>query len=277
MTNSVTVGVLHPGAMGVTIGASMISAASVMWVSAGRSGATSARANAVDLVDAGSLERLVAECSTIVSVCPPTAAVDTARAVADLGFGGTYVDANAVSPSTARAIGALFDDAVDGGIVGPPVEVADTTRLYLSGPSATRIATLFASSPLEVRIVEGGVGAASAVKVAFAAWTKGTTALLLAINALAEREGVLDDLRAEWATSMPDLIGRSDVIPATVGPKAWRFEGEMHEIADSFAAVGLPEGFHRAAADVYRRLAGVEDVERTALHDVLRRLGTSDR
>lgn len=193
--------------------------------------------------------------------------------MAELGFGGTYVDANAVSPSTSRVIAAMFDDVVDGGIVGPPVQAPDTTRMYLSGPSAHRVATLFSSSPLEVRIVQGGVGAASAVKMSFAAWTKGTSALLLAVNELADREGVLDDLRAEWATSMPELIERSERIPASLGPKAWRFEGEMHEIADSFAAAGLPDGFHRGAADVYRRLGALGDVDRSALDEVLRLLG----
>jgi hypothetical protein len=208
-----------------------------------------------------------------VSVCPPGEAVAVARSVADLGFAGTYVDANAVSPATARDIAAKFDDFVDGGIVGPPVRAPGTTRLYLSGASAQTVEALFADSHVEVRVVDGGAGAASAVKMSFAAWTKGTSALLLAINALADMEGVGDDLRAEWATSMPELIARSERLPAGVGPKAWRFEGEMHQIADSFAAVGLHDGFHRAAADTYARLAELKTSDDPTLEDVLRLLG----
>ncbi len=275
MENSTTVGLVHPGAMGVTIGAAMTPGSNVMWASADRSQATLDRAAIAALIDVGTLSELVNVSSVIVSVCPPAAALDTARAVAELGFGGTYVDANAVSPATSRAIAGLFGDVVDGGIVGPPVRRPGTTRLYLSGPSAGRVETLFLSSPLEVRVIDGGVGAASAVKMAFAAWTKGTSALLLAINALAEREGVLDDLRAEWETSMPELVDRSEAIPATIGPKAWRFEGEMHEIADSFSDAGLPDGFHLGAADIYRRLSAVTDVDHTTLDDVLRHLGDS--
>ena len=93
----------------------------------------------------------------------------------------------------------------------------------------------------------------------FAAWTKGTSALLLAIRALAEGEGVTDAIVAEWATSMPDLIDRAELTAPAVGPKAWRFVGEMEEIGAAFAAHGLPSGFHEAAAEVYARLERFKD------------------
>lgn len=273
MVDVATVGLIHPGAMGVTVGASMASAATVVWAGEGRSKATKDRANAARLTDVGSLSELVGRSSTIVSVCPPGEAVAVARSVADLGFAGTFVDANAVSPATARSIAAMFDDAVDGGIVGPPVRSPATTRLYLSGASAQAVGALFVGSHLEVRIVDGAPGAASALKMSFAAWTKGTSVLLLAINVLADMEGVGTDLRAEWATSMPELIARSEALPAGVGPKAWRFEGEMHQIADTFAAAGLHDGFHRAAADIYGRLAELKTADEPTLADVVRLLG----
>ncbi|MFK8024040.1 MAG: DUF1932 domain-containing protein [Ilumatobacter sp.] len=273
MTTSV--GVLHPGTMGVTIGASMRSSATVLWSSAGRSPETVERARSAGLADAGSLAALVERCATIVSVCPPGAALAVAQSVADLGFAGTYVDANAVSPATARAVAGLFDDAVDGGIIGPPVLTAGTTRLYLSGGSSRAVAALFDESELEVRVVDGDAGAASAVKMCFAAWTKGTAALLMAINALAEHDGVADELRSEWATSMPDLVARSEHLPAAVGPKSWRFEAEMHEIADSFADAGLHDGFLRSAADTYRRISSLQHAEHPSLDDVIRLLETT--
>jgi 3-hydroxyisobutyrate dehydrogenase-like beta-hydroxyacid dehydrogenase len=260
MTTAPTVGFLHPGAMGSTIAATATGARK-LWAGDGRSSESRARAGAAELEDVGTVAAMAETADVIVSVCPPGAALDQAGAVAAAGFTGVYVDANAVSPDTARRIGTHFDRFVDGGIVGPPAVHAGTTRLYLSGPEATAVAELWSGSALEVRVVDGGAGAASAVKMAFAAWTKGTSALLLAINALAEAEGVRADLVGEWQTSMPDLIARSNHTPAGVGPKAWRFGPEMEEIAATFAAAGLPSGFHEAAAETYRRLASFKTAD----------------
>lgn len=271
------IGLLHPGAMGAEIGRALLASnldRPVLWASGGRSDATRARASEVALSDVGSLAAMVEQADTIVSVCPPGSALEVARAVSALGFGGRYIDANAVSPATARSVAELFDDVVDGGIIGPPPANAGTTRLYVSGRGAGDVPALFDGSNLEVRVVDGPAGAASAVKMCFAGWTKGTTALLYSIRALAEAEGVGEALLAEWETSMPELIARSERSPAMVGPKAWRFEPEMHEIADSFAAAGLPDGFHRAAAENYHRMAGFKGrpnagSEATTLGDVM--------
>jgi 3-hydroxyisobutyrate dehydrogenase-like beta-hydroxyacid dehydrogenase len=254
-----TVAVLHPGQMGATVAAAC--RAPVLWVGEGRSEATRRRAADAGLEEVATLAEAADRAQLIVSVCPPAAAVDLARAVAATGWDGLYVDANAVSPATARGIGELVPRYVDGGIVGPPALRAGTTRLYLSGPGAAEVAELWAGGPLEPRVVEGGPGAASAVKMAYAAWTKGNSALLFAVRALAEAEGVSGALDEEWAISQPDLAGRLERIAAGASPKAWRWVGEMEEIAATFGAAGLPDGFHLAAADIYRRLAGFRDAE----------------
>jgi hypothetical protein len=106
--------------------------------------------------------------------------------------------------------------------------------------------------------LEGPVGAASALKICYAAWNKGATALLAGIRALAEQEGVDAALLAEWKISLPDITKRSEVVSVSAR-KAWRWIAEMEEIAASFAAAGLPAGFHLAAADIYRRLEGFKD------------------
>jgi 3-hydroxyisobutyrate dehydrogenase-like beta-hydroxyacid dehydrogenase len=197
-----------------------------------------------------------------VSVCPPDAALAMAREVAASGFTGTYLDANAVAPATARDIHAVVGDAfVDGGIVGPPAWKPGTTRLYLSGPKAAEVACWFEGSPTDARVVDGGAGAASALKMAYAAFTKGSAALLLAIRALAEREGVTAPLLEEWDLSQPGLARRSEWTARGTSGKAWRFEGEMREIAATFQAAGLPDGFHEAAAEVYRRMRDLKDVD----------------
>jgi len=262
----VTVGVLHPGEMGASVAAATRrGGAEVVWASQGRSAATHARAVADDLRDVGTLQNLVKTSDVIVSVCPPGVAADVARAVADCKFPRVYVDANAVSPETARKIAAIIEQGgatfVDGGIIGPPARSAGSTRMYLSGPAARQVASLFQDGPLEVIVLEGGAGAASALKVAFAAYTKGTAALLLAIRAFARAEGVDTALVKEWELTLPGLPGQSEGAVRGSARKAWRFVGEMKEIADAFKAVGLPDGFHRAAAELYGCLERYKDTD----------------
>jgi 3-hydroxyisobutyrate dehydrogenase-like beta-hydroxyacid dehydrogenase len=253
--------------MGAVIGSSL--PGTVLWASEGRSAQSRQRAVAAGLEDAGSVAALAAAADVILSVCPPEAALEVAAEVAATGFAGLYVDANAVSPGTARQIATRFKRFVDGGIVGPPPQRAGTTRLYLSGAEARSVAALFEASRAEPRIVGTEPGAASAVKMCFASWTKGTSALLLAIRALAEAEGVTAALLAEWETSKPDLAGRSEAVSSSTGPKAWRFEAEMREIASTFAEHDLPAGFHEAAAEVYRRLAPLKGAPNPVLADAV--------
>jgi 3-hydroxyisobutyrate dehydrogenase-like beta-hydroxyacid dehydrogenase len=259
-----TIGILHPGEMGSAVGAAArIGGARVIWASAGRGPATRKRAESDGLEDVGTLARLARESEIIMSVCPPANARDVARDVAATRFGGTFVDANAVAPVTTRAVGEIIDAGgarfVDSGIVGPPPRKAGETRLFLSGTRAEAVAALFKGTALDPIVLDGPVGAASAMKMAYAAWTKGSQALLLAIRALAAHEGVDGALLAEWARSQPDATGRSERAVAANVRKAWRFVGEMEEIAATFAAAGLPDGFHAAAGEIYRRLAGWKD------------------
>ena len=183
--------------------------------------------------------------------------------MATLGYRGIYVDGNAVSPDSTRTIGEIVTAAgarfVDGGLIGPPPHGPGTTRFYLSGSGAQEVAARFARGPLTAIALDGPVGAASALKMAYAGWNKGSQALLLAIRALAAREGVDDALVREWALSMPDLPKRSEQAVTGNSRKAWRFVGEMHEIAATFAAAGLPDGFHEAAAVVFERMSHWKD------------------
>lgn len=254
---------LHPGEMGAAIGAGLVSRGHrVVWASAGRSAATRTRAENYGLEDMETLARAVHAADIVFSVCPPHAAMDLARAVAACGFGGVYVDANAISAETTRAVGQLVEAAgasyVDGGIIGPPPVPGASVRLYLCGSRAEEIASLFEGCIMQAIALEGPVGAASALKVCYAAWNKGATALLAGIRALAQQEGVDAALLAEWKISLPDIPKRSEVVTLSAR-KAWRWIAEMEEIAASFEAAGLPAGFHLAAADVYRRLEGFKD------------------
>jgi 3-hydroxyisobutyrate dehydrogenase-like beta-hydroxyacid dehydrogenase len=240
----VIVGLLHPGEMGSAIGAALQSVGhDVVWASAGRSEAT--RSRAAMFRDLGSVEAVAGEAQVVLSICPPHAALETARAVAG---GGLYVDANAISPARAREIAALQPRFVDGGIVGPPPRAAGETRLYLSGERAAEVTSLFDGSIVETRVVPD----ASAVKMTYAAWSKGTAAMLLAIRDVARHYGVEEELAAEWRDSVPALPERLASAERSAAKKGWRWVGEMEEIADTFANAGRPEGFHRAAAEVFR-------------------------
>jgi 3-hydroxyisobutyrate dehydrogenase-like beta-hydroxyacid dehydrogenase len=267
----VKLGLLHPGAMGVSVGEAMRRAGhEVLWVSDGRSDATCQRADRGGFSDCVSLSALVDSVDGIVSVCPPDQALTLARTVTSSGYRGIFLDANAVSPDTARELHALMGEAfVDGGIVGPPATQPGSTRLYLSGEQAAQVVTWFDGGYLDAQLVAGPPGSASALKMCYAAYTKGTSALLLAIRALAAAEGVEAGLLQEWAISQPALTARSEGAARGSAPKAWRFAGEMEEIAAAFAAQNLPGGFHLAAADVYRRLDGFKDAENVSLEAVL--------
>ena len=259
-----TVALLHPGNMGVTIGAAAATGgARVLWASHQRGKATQDRARQAGLIDVENLTDAVRASDVVLAVCPPHAALELARKVAQNQLGGIYVDANAVSRATAQEIGETVTQAgatfVDGGIIGSPVVRAGTTRLYLSGTRAPEVADLFSGSMLEARAISEKPGAASALKMTYAAWTKCSDALVLAIRALAAHEGVDKPLLEEWALSQPDLERRSIRAAAVAVPKAWRYVGEMREIAATFEAAGLPAGFHNAAADFYERLAPFKD------------------
>ncbi len=261
--SQVTVGVLHPGEMGSAVGASTVAAgARVIWVSEDRSAASRARADADGLHDVHWLNGLVNQSHIILSICPPDAAEEVAESVTTLGFHRIYVDANAVSPATVRRMAARIEETgahfVDGGIIGGPPRKPGTTRLYLSGEYAPRVATALAGGPLEVRVLEGPVGAASALKMAYASWTKGTQALLAAVEALAIHEDVLEPLLAEWRMGRDGLEERAERL-GTAAAKAWRWVGEMEQIAATYEAAGLPGGFHLAAADIYSRLTEFKD------------------
>ena len=254
-TAPITVGLLHPGEMGAAIGAQLVRAGHrVLWSSPGRSAATAERATHAGLQDAGEAIALAAASHIVLSVAPPAAAAEVAASIGE--FAGLFVDANAIAPSTTRAIAesvhARGGRYVDGGIIGAPPEREGTTRLYLSGPEAAEVAALFAPTVVDARAIGERVGDASAVKLAYAGWTKGSAALLLAMREYAARAGIEDVVLEEWAESQPGLAEQWQRAQRSGERKGWRWVGEMEEIARALSAADLPDGFHRAAADIYR-------------------------
>lgn len=269
-----TITLLNPGDMGSVVGACAHTAGNrVLWVSKGRSAQSLARAQAAGLEAVDNLADALSASDVVLSVCPPHAALDTAEAVAASGFRGLYVDGNAVSPVTAAKVGAIVRAAggrfSDGGIIGPPPRKSGSTRMYLSGAHAAEAATVFTGSALETIVMDGPQEAASSIKMCYAAWSKGSTALLADIRALAGALHVEDALLKEWNTSRAGLVDSSEKQIRASAAKAWRWVAEMNEIGDSFASVGLPDGFHRASAQIYDRLAPFKDSQDNELAAIL--------
>lgn len=250
------IGVLHPGEMGAGIAGALVRAGHrVLWASSGRSGESRQRAESVGLDDAGDVAALLAASEIVFSICPPHAAVDIAHEVA--GFSGLFVDANAISPAHAAEVAAILAaggaGVVDGGIIGSPPP-SDTTRLYLSGTRAGEVAALFSTGEVATKVLEQGGTSASAIKMAYGAWTKGTAAMMLDIRAMAAANGVEDALVAEWEATSSELIGTGRRAARQAEDRGWRWIGEMAEIASTFKAAGLPDGFHLASGEIYERV-----------------------
>jgi 3-hydroxyisobutyrate dehydrogenase-like beta-hydroxyacid dehydrogenase len=254
------IGILHPGAMGTFVArCAQASGNAIYWASESRSLQTRARAEKFNLRDARTLGELVATCPVIVSVCPPEFAEVIATQVCAHAFTGLYLDANAISPQRAQRISALMTQRgarfVDGSIIGGTNWDARATWLILSGADANEIAALFANSPLQTHVIGDAIGKASALKMCYAAYTKGTTALLSAILATAQSLGVRDELEAQWSNDDANFANETSERVRRSTAKAWRFVGEMNEIADTLRGANLPGEFHTAAAEIYRRMA----------------------
>ncbi len=269
------IGILYPGEMGVSVAASSVNSGhEVYWVYEGRSDKTRLRAEKCHLIEIQSLAQLCQTVEIIMSVCPPHAAEDVARSAIEQGFKGYYLDANAISPQRAIKIGQLMEASgirfIDGGIIGGPARTPKETRLYLSGKDAHIIADCFSNGPLDTKIIGNEIGKASSLKMCYAAYSKGTTALLAGILATAESLGVRNDLYQQWDMDDAGFSEQVNRRVSRVTAKAWRFKGEMHEIADTFREAGLPDGFHESAAEIYRRMATVQgESESLSLIEIL--------
>jgi 3-hydroxyisobutyrate dehydrogenase-like beta-hydroxyacid dehydrogenase len=246
----------------------------VLWSPAGRSDATRRRAAGAGLVPVRSLEELLAESAIVLSICPPAAAENVGVTVAEAGYAGVFVEANAVSPVRAAAIAQGIvragGDALDGAVIGPPPSSSVGARLYLSGPEEpiAAVAAVFAGTAVEVRPVDGTIGSASAVKMAFAGYQKATRTLAALAHALADRHGVTQHLLAE-ARSMAGLpLAERDYLPS-VAARAWRWAPELREVADTLSASGLPAELAQAASEVLLRWDDQRDRWDLPVEDVL--------
>ena len=262
-----TIAIMSPGDMGHAVGAVLRQRGlRVITRLDGRSRRTRALAAQAGIEDVADDDALVREADMLLSILVPAEAVTLAeriaRALHGTGAKPLYVECNAIAPETTRQIAEIVEGAgarfVDAGIIGPPPRPgAAATRFYASGRDAAAFARL-RDFGLDVRAVGDRPGQASALKMCYAALTKGTTALMTELSIAAARLGVSEALRAEFEESQPAMLERMrGVVPAMV-PKAHRWVGEMEEIARTFEACGLTPRIFEGAAEVYAQVAGTE-------------------
>ncbi len=260
---SQTIAVLMPGDMGHAVGRVLRERDhDVITCLNGRSAHTHKLAKDAGLRDVRSLTDIVEEADLILSILPPAAAVNQARAIAHelkrTRATTTYVDCNAVSPQTVREIaniiGAVDIPFIDAGIIGlaPGKDVGP--RFYVSGPDLAPMEHLHGQG-FDVLAIGPEIGRASALKMAYAGLTKGTWTLYTSVLLAAQKLGVINELVNEFMHSQQAAIttmrARVPFLPADSA----RWIGEMEEIANTFKATGVTSRFHEGAAEIFRLLA----------------------
>lgn len=254
-----TIGLLSPGDMGHSIGAVLRSnGLEVLTCLQGRSERTKALARQSGFADCASLEELVTRADIVLCVLVPARATAVAEEVASAiratKANVLYVDCNAISPQTVRGIADLIQAAgarfADVGIIGPPPRKPGT-RFYASGPNAADFAEL-KNFGLDARVIGDEPGQASGLKMCYGALTKGLLALSTELMVAARLMGLDETLRAEQQESMSEVVGWLERQMPTMPPKAYRWVGEMEEIAATFAQLGLTPNILTGAADIYR-------------------------
>jgi putative dehydrogenase len=267
------VALIAPGMMGAAVGKRLVdNGLKVLTSLRGRSQETSLRASAAGMIAASDEE--IAATDFVLSILPPGDAVSLAeRFVPALKASNSkpiYVDCNAINPHTVERVAAVIAPTdcvfVDAGIIGSPPKppaageskIAGSPRFYASGAAAPRFATL-RDYGLDVRVLDGALSAASALKMSYAGITKGTQAIGAAMMLAASRAGSADALFAELSSSQKEMFGWFKRALAQMPPKAYRWVAEMHEIAGFVGADPTAHELYEGAAHFYERIA--EDFE----------------
>jgi 3-hydroxyisobutyrate dehydrogenase-like beta-hydroxyacid dehydrogenase len=282
-----TIGIVSPGDMGHVVGQRLREQGlRVVTCLAERSRRTRSLAEQAGIEDLASYQALVAESDAILSILVPAEASSVASTVAEAmrstGKTPLYVDCNAIAPQTVQRIAQIIEEAggrfADGSIIGPPPRKAGNTRFYASGPHAEEFAQLNQHG-LHVIPISSRVGDASALKMCYAALTKGLTALSTELLVAAQVLGVSEALEAEFRQSQSAMLAQMERSLPGMPPKARRWVGEMEEIAATFEAVDLTPRILLGAADIYRFVGDTtladrnpEDPDQPSLAEMVRTL-----
>ncbi|MEY9961316.1 DUF1932 domain-containing protein [Streptacidiphilus sp. MAP5-52] len=278
MTPRQTLGILHPGSMGAAVaGCAAANGHRVLWSPAGRSPATEARAQQHGL-EAAPLEQLLVDADVLLSLCPPAAAVGVADQVAEIGYAGVFVDANAISPASVGRISAALPASavlVDAAVVGSPPVGGKTPTLYLAGPAAATelVELLFAGTAVRTHLLGVEPGQASALKLAYSSFQKASRVLAALAIGLAHEHGVDQELAAIAGRRSGSYLAETEYIPKTAA-RAWRWGPELEEAAAMLADAGLPPDMLTAAAATLARWDDAKDAAQLSVAEALARLST---
>ncbi|MBX6390586.1 MAG: NAD(P)-dependent oxidoreductase [Frankia sp.] len=259
-----TVGILHPGSMGAAVAAQAKRNATVLWCGEGRSRATADRATRSGLTAASDLADLVSRSEIILSICPPAHAEEVAQTVAALSFTGVYVEGNAVSPETMSRIAKLIErpgaTVVDGAVVGSPPSPSKVARLLLAGraDAVAAVERVFRGTQVRPLVLPGGMGSASALKLAYSSYQKTSRVLALVAYAFAAEHGVEQFLLDIARIRSGSYLAEPDYFPK-VAARAWRWAPELRETAQALSAQNLPKEVVESAADILERLRTFRD------------------
>jgi 3-hydroxyisobutyrate dehydrogenase-like beta-hydroxyacid dehydrogenase len=266
-----TVGILSPGDMGHSVGQVLGShGLRVITCLQGRSKRTKSLANRAGIADVSTYQALVNEADLILSILVPAQAMQAARviaeAVSETKAELIYADCNAIAPQTACHIGDIITDAggrfLDASIIGPPPRKEGVTHFYASGPHVSTFEEL-GQFGLHVTVLGEQIGQAKAIKMCYAALTKGLAALCTELLVAAETLGVSQPLKQQFQRSQSVLYERMERVLPRMPMRSRRWIGEMEEIAKTFDHIGLTPKILAGAADIYRFVGKTDLAERT--------------
>ena len=261
MSKKPIIGILMPGDMGHGIAKVLIENKFEVWTFLkGRSERTKLLAQKAEINDAKNLNFFLDKVEIILSIIPPEKAYEQAIIIANHKLKKskkiTYVDCNAISPSSSLEMQKLFYakkiDFIDAGIVGlNPIIEKGETRLYVSGPNANKLDVLNGNG-LIVKNLGNQIGQASAFKMIYASATKGTFALHAAVVTAAHKYNLYDEYVEELEFSKPDILKSMEKMVPKIPLDAKRWEGEMYEIMKTYENINLTSKFHAGSAEIMK-------------------------
>ena len=266
-----TVAILSPGDMGAGVGYALgQNQFDIITCLRGRSDRTRRLAGDAHFRDIPTLGLLVEQADLILSILVPSQAVSVAKQVAEAirttGKNSVYADCNAISPQTTRQIESIITGAggqyVDGGIIGGSPTRGAPPRFYVSGKQTDVVAELDGKG-ITVKQIGEEIGRGSGIKMCYAALTKGTSTLQIALLSAAESMNLTDELVAEFEYSQPAALKQMNNGISRLPPNAHRWIGEMEEIASTFESLRITPSFHQGAAEIYRLLSSTPYADET--------------
>ena len=257
-----TIGIMSPGTMGSAVGKALkLHGFSIITSLEGRTARTTQLAHEAGIENVGNLQNRVKKADLILSILVPSDALKFAdrisQSIKESNSEVLFADCNAISPHSSQRIANIINSSgaafIDGGIIGGPPTKETSPRFYVSGPNAIQMTELDGKG-IDVKFLGGKIGSASAIKMCYAALTKGTSTLHIALLAAAEMLGVSDELALEFEFSQGNALTQMSNGISRIPSNAHRWIGEMEEIASTFESVGVPPEFHLGAAEIYRLL-----------------------